>query len=287
MTTPRTGAPELTESQSAKEEAHNEALRYIEQGAGHFIIEDRNLSAPAGSETDGQAFIVSGTGTGAWAGHDGDIAFKMNTGWEFINVAEGMTFWVKDEDKFLLATSGSTFIEFKAGGVQSVPIMAAAMTARTTSGAAAGSVELTTNKIMLATLDFDPAADEFAQFMVPMPKSWNEGTVTAQFIWTAAAGTAAQTVTWGIQAVAISNDDALDAAFGTAQLVSDALLAVNDQHTSAFTSAITIGGTPAEGDLVIFQVYRDADHATDDTLTGDAKLIGVRLNFTTNAADDS
>jgi hypothetical protein len=172
------------------------------------------------------------------------------------------------------------------GGVQDIPIMAAAMTGRTTSGAAAGSSETTTNKVMVATLDFDPGTDEFAQFMVPMPKSWNEGTVTAKFIWTASAGTVAQVARWGIQAVALSDDDALDTAFGTAQEVDDALLALGDVHHSAFTSAITIAGTPAERDLVVFQVFRNADHANDN-LSGDAKLIGVVLQLTTNAADDS
>ncbi len=169
------------------------------------------------------------------------------------------------------------------GGVQSTPILAAAMTPRTTNGAASGSTESATNKIMLATLDFDQSTDEFAQFMFPMPKSWNESTMTAQFIWTCGV---TGNVVWGIQAVAISDDDLIDAAFGTAQTVTDGVTATTDVMQSAFTSAMTIGGTPAEGDLVCFQVYRDADNGSD-TAAGDAKLIGIRLNFTTNAADDS
>lgn len=170
------------------------------------------------------------------------------------------------------------------GGVQSVPILAAAMTARTTNGAASGSTELSTNKIMLETFDFDQSTEEYVQFMFPMPKSWNESTVTAQFEWTAASGTG--DVIWGIQGVAFSNDDAMDAAFGTAAEVTDTLITANDNHKTSFTSAVTIGGTPAEGDLVCFQVYRKAANGSD-TLTADAKLIGIRLNITTNAADDS
>jgi hypothetical protein len=115
MATPRLGAPELVSAQATPETTVNEIARYLEQGAGHFIVEDRNLSAPAGSETDGQAFIVSGTGTGLWTGHDGDIAFKMSSGWLFINITEGMAFWIKDENVFLIATSGSTFQTFASG----------------------------------------------------------------------------------------------------------------------------------------------------------------------------
>lgn len=171
------------------------------------------------------------------------------------------------------------------GGVQSTPIMAAAMTPRITNGPAQGLTESTTNKVMLATLDFDGATAEYAQFMFPMPKSWNESTVTAQFIWAAPGGTG--NVIWGIQGVAITDDDLVDSAFGTAQTVTDGVTATTDVMQSAFTSAITIGGSPAEGDLVCFQVYRDAANGSDTLNSIDAKLIGIRLNFTTNAADDS
>jgi hypothetical protein len=164
--------------------------------------------------------------------------------------------------------------------LQSIYIPASAMTARTTNGAAVGSTETTTNKIMLATLDFDASTQEYAQFQIAMPKSWNEGTITFAPIWTAASG--AGTVIWGLQAIALSNDDALDTAFGTAATSTDTLLAALDQHTGPTSAAITIGGSPAAEDLVVYQVYRNAG-----TLAVDAKLLGVRLYFTTNAADDS
>lgn len=164
-----------------------------------------------------------------------------------------------------------------------IPIMASGMQGRTTSGAASGTTETTSNKVMLATLDFDPDADEFAQFMVPMPESWDEGTVTAKFLWTAGA---TGDVIWSMQAVAISNDDPLDAAFGAAQSVTDSVTAADDLMISDETAAITIGGSPAAGDLVVFQVYRDADNVSD-TLAADAKLIAVRLYITTDDYEDS
>jgi hypothetical protein len=39
----------------------------------------------------------------------------MSTGWLFINIVEGMSFWISDENKLLVATSGSTFNEVTAG----------------------------------------------------------------------------------------------------------------------------------------------------------------------------
>jgi hypothetical protein len=171
------------------------------------------------------------------------------------------------------------------GGVQSIPVLAAAMTPSTTNGAASNTTETTTNDVMLPTLDFDSTTQEHAQFLFPMPKSWDEGTLTAQFIWTADSGSG--DCIWGIQAVAMSEGDALDAAWGTAEEVTDSLTTAGDQHSSSWTDPITPGGSPVEGDVVAFRVYRKAADGAD-TLDGvDARLIGIRLNYTTDAADDS
>lgn len=108
MTTPRLGAPELSTSQASKEATVNEQIRYIEAGAGHFIFKDRDLATPPGSPADGDCYLVATSGTGAWAGHDGDIAFLVNTAWVFIEVIEGFTAWVNDEN-VLIGYDGSTW----------------------------------------------------------------------------------------------------------------------------------------------------------------------------------
>jgi len=167
-------------------------------------------------------------------------------------------------------------------GKHTIPVLAGSMFSRTTNGAAAGLTELATNDVMLATKDFDQTTSEGVQFYVPMPKSWNEGTVTAQFGWTASAGSAAETVIWSISARAFSDDDPLDTAFGSAQTATDALIATSDLHISPVTSAITVGGTPAESDFVIFQITRDIS----DTLAADAKLIWCKIFVTLTAGND-
>ena len=162
--------------------------------------------------------------------------------------------------------------------------MSGAMTSRTSNGAAAATVETTTNKVNYRVLDFDASSIEYAQFMIPMPKSWDEGTVTVQFLWRVASGTGS--VVWAARAVAISDDDLADVAFGTAGSVTDAVTATTDVMISSFTSAITIAGSPAAEDLVCFEVYRDATNGSD-TLTTDARLIGIRIKYTTHAKDDA
>lgn len=171
-------------------------------------------------------------------------------------------------------------------GKHTVWIPAGSMTARTTSGAASGTVETTTNKMMIRTLDFDATTAEYAQFHVQMPKGWNEGTVSAVFVWSHASTATNFGVVWGIQAVAFSDDDALDAAFGTAQTVTDTGGTTNDLYRSAETGAVTIAGTPAVNDVVVFQVYRDATNGAD-TMAIDARLHGIALFYTTSTNTDN
>lgn len=170
-------------------------------------------------------------------------------------------------------------------GKQSIWVPAAAMTARITNGAAIGLVETTTNKVMISTLDFDASTQEFAQFSVRMPKSWDEGTVTFVPVWSHASTTTNFGVVWGLQGVALSNDDAADAAFGTAQTSTDTGGTTNDIYQGPESSAITIGNSPAEGDLVVFQVYRDPANGSD-TMAIDARLHGVLVLYTINALKD-
>jgi hypothetical protein len=169
-------------------------------------------------------------------------------------------------------------------GKIAVPIPASSMVGNTTNGAATGTTETSTNKVMVRTLDFDTTTQEGAQFCIPMPKSWNEGTVTFQPLWTAASGSGG--VVWELRAVAMSDDDALDAAWGTGQTSTDTLIAANDVHTGPESAAITIAGSPAENDLVFFQIRRNVADASD-TLGVDARLIAIRLFVTTNAANDA
>ena len=171
-------------------------------------------------------------------------------------------------------------------GKHAIWVPASAMTTRTTNGAASGLSETTTNKVMYRTFDFDPSTIEYVQFSIRMPKSWNEGTVTFVPEWSHGSTTVNFGVSWGLQAVSLSNDDALDTAFGTAQYSIDTGGTTDDLYAGPESSAITIGGTPAAEDFVVFQVLRNATDGTNDTLAVDARLHGITLFVTTNALSD-
>jgi hypothetical protein len=170
-------------------------------------------------------------------------------------------------------------------GRQTIWIPAGAMVSRLTNGPAAGFTETATNKVMLASLDFNQTTNQYAQFQVRMPKSWNKSTVTAVFTWTAASGSG--NVIWGIRGVALRDDSLLDTAFGTPQYATaDPLIATTDLHTTAETSACTIANSPVAEDWVVFEVFRDAASGSD-TLTADARLLGVTLYYTTDGQNDA
>ena len=174
----------------------------------------------------------------------------------------------------------------KVSGKETIWVPAAAMYPSTTNPCSdVTQVETTALRPDLKVLDFATGADEFAQFAIAFPKSWNEGTVSFQPYWTVT-GTNTGTVAWQLGGVAVSSDDTINTAFGT--LVATTALAhsgtSNDLMVSVESGAVTIAGSPAVGDECFFQLNRDV---SADTQSGDARLLGIKLLFTTDAANDA
>lgn len=167
-------------------------------------------------------------------------------------------------------------------GVQDLFIPASAMWPRVTAGCTHEQYEMATSVVNVQGLAFDQTTQEFAQFQIILPRKWNIGTVTAVPYWTAIAGSG--TVQFGISGGAYANDDALTVALGTPQTSDDTLIATNDLHTGPETSAITLSGTPADADFLVFQVSRNP---ASDTLSGDAILLGISIRITVEAAKDA
>ena len=180
--------------------------------------------------------------------------------------------------------SGSAAV--KIAGKETIWVPAQAMYGTTTNGADAQQIETTATRPDLKVLDFDASTNEFAQFAVALPKSYNLGTVTFQFWWSPG-NTNTGNVILGLQGVGVANDDTADIAFGTAVEVTDAGGgAIEDVMVSSESGAITIAGTPADDDLTFFQVFRNASDGSD-TFTGDCRLLGIKLFITTDAANDA
>ena len=180
--------------------------------------------------------------------------------------------------------SAGTVAAVKIAGKESIWVPAVAMYPNTTAGAEAAQVELS-NGPEIKTLDFDKDSDENAQFAVAFPKSWNAGTVTFQAFFTATS-TNTGTVSWDLAAVALADNGDLNTAFGTAVAPTAKAHSgtSNDLDVTAESGAVTIAGSPGDDEYVFFQITRDV---SDDTLTADARLLGIKLFFTTDAANDA
>ena len=171
-------------------------------------------------------------------------------------------------------------------GKSTIFVPVAAMLPTVSNGCAAlTQVETRADRPDMNVMDFDGTADEHAQFQIAFPKSWNEGTVTFQAFWTSTA-TDTDGVAWGLQGVAVGDDGTIDVAYGTAVVVTDDnISAAEDLLVTIESTAITIAGTPAVDEMCYFRIFRDVSDGNDD-MTEDARLIGIKLFFTTDAGND-
>ena len=179
--------------------------------------------------------------------------------------------------------SGSSAV--KIAGKETIWVPAVAMYPNTTNGCADLAQTELGNGPELKTLDFDKDSDEFAQFAVAFPKSWNEGTITFQAFFTADS-TDTGTVSWALNGVAFADNDSINTAFGTAVAPTAKAHSgtANDLDVTAESGAVTIAGSPSTDEEVFFQIQRDV---SEDDLNADAKLLGIKIFFTTDAANDA
>jgi len=174
----------------------------------------------------------------------------------------------------------------KIAGKETIWVPAAAMYGPTTNPADGAQVETTAGRPDLKVFDFDASTKQYTQFTIAMPKSWNEGTLTYQVYWSPSTTNTGNAI-FGLQGVACADGDTIDVAYGTAIEVTDAGIGtVEDQQISSESSAMTVAGSPAAGEQSYFQLYRDAADGSD-TFTGECRVLGIKLFFTTDAANDA
>jgi hypothetical protein len=173
----------------------------------------------------------------------------------------------------------------KIAGKETMWVPASAMYGATTNGADPQQVETTATRPDMKVLDFDASTKEYAQFSVAFPKSWNAGTVTYQVYWTPGSTNTGDCI-FGLEGVSCGDSDTIDVAYGTAVEVTDAGIGtVEDQQITSESGAVTISNA-GDGEQTYFQLYRDAADGSD-TFSADARVLGIRLFFTTDLANDA
>lgn len=188
----------------------------------------------------------------------------------------------------LSASSGELSIEsvvVKKVGTENMWVPVTAMTPRDDSPCsdittvAAG----TAGKPDFRIMDFDKDSDEFAQFVVAMPKSWDGGNIYFYAYWIGLAST--DGVAWALEVLSLNDNEEFNQAYANVQVVQDDSQGdVTELLVSAKSSAIACSG--ADNDLLCFQVFRDVSDGNDD-MGGDARLWGLLIEYTTSASTDA
>ena len=236
------------------------------------------------NQTSGAENGIYVTDAGAWTrATDWDVDGDAEAAFTFVRegTVNGLTlFKVDTTGTITIGTTVVVITEFgNSIGTHTQWIPAGAWGKVTTNGAEFGELELPTNDIMLQTFDFDNIVSEKIQFWWEPPAEWDGGTITFNAKWTAGAGSG--TVIWTLSGHSYSNGDAIDVAIGgtPGSTAADTLSAVNQMQNTAESANVTIAGA-TKAEAILLQLVRDIS----DTLSDDAKLVGINITFTTDEA---
>lgn len=252
----------------------------------------------SGSDEDGDVWLVGDTPAGAFASfNENDIALARVIGgitsWHAWAPVEGLRITQADGSVKVYDATADEWNDAGGGGggstqgKQAIYVSAAAMRPSVTGGCAAlAAVATGANLPDLLTLNFDPTTQEYAQFSLAMPKKWNRGTITFKPYWSHPSTTTNFGVVWSLQAVAVGNDDAIGAAYGTAQTSTDTGGTTDDLYVGPESSAITVAGSPGDEEMLFFRISRVTGDG-GDTMAVDARLHGIFVYVTTDADTDA
>lgn len=81
-TTPNLDLPYLQANQAQKHVTLNEALRRLD-ALVQIAVASRSLAAPPETPLEGQRYIPAAGASGAWLGHEGEIAAFQDGAWAF------------------------------------------------------------------------------------------------------------------------------------------------------------------------------------------------------------
>src|SRR5262245_11899135 len=89
--------PYIAASQLSKNITHNMSLDRLDLLVQCTVL-DRDLSTPPGSPTNGAAYLIASSPTGAWTGHANHLTIWETSQWHFQTPVEGFRCWVADEN---------------------------------------------------------------------------------------------------------------------------------------------------------------------------------------------
>lgn len=151
-----------------------------------------------------------------------------------------------------------------------------AMVPTSTNGAVpATSKVLGTDDMTSDVLDFDDTTSQSAFFKFNYPTNYAVGSLVARFVYrqtSATTGTNVMSIALG----SAGNGDTIGSVLGTAVTVTNVVASATNTISVVTSGAITIGNSPAAGDIIVGRVSRLPADAYDNA-TGNLRLLGVSL----------
>lgn len=103
-TTSNLSLPLLFSGQAQKEFFLNQALSIIDALLLACVVETR--AAPPAAPLEASCYLVGGTPTGEWMGHDDELAVHIGGAWQFILPKDGLKVFDQNAGAVLLYRSG-------------------------------------------------------------------------------------------------------------------------------------------------------------------------------------
>lgn len=100
-TTTHLGLPLIAAAQAQKHVTHNEALQVLD-ALVQMTVADRDRTSPPAGPGEGDRHIVAAGATGAWSGHEGEIAAFLSGGWVFVAPRRGFVALEAAENRLLI-----------------------------------------------------------------------------------------------------------------------------------------------------------------------------------------
>ena len=97
--------PYIQPSQAQKHVTHNEALQQLDALVQLSVI-DLAATTPPGSPAAGDRYGLGSGASGAWSGHDGQIALWADSGWLFLAPQEGWRVWDQATASLMVRSGG-------------------------------------------------------------------------------------------------------------------------------------------------------------------------------------
>ncbi len=108
--TTRLKLPLLAAAQAQKHVTINEALTLLDLLTGIIPVLSRTYAAPPEGNSDGDVYILAGSGTGDWSGYDAnDVVMMIDGGWRRALPSTGMVATIADEANYYVAWDGTAW----------------------------------------------------------------------------------------------------------------------------------------------------------------------------------